>query len=400
LTEIHRISVQGKSTSERLAPARTVIRKSETIRELAGVADHLKTYLAETSAMKAEPYSSKIDEMPLPTGPAVWTVIEAQQPKVIPALLGAARFLGRSLDQESYAVVLGPETGWPQLAGLVKARGLTGVVSVPGSDRPLSEAGRREWLKKFAGITRDLRIVCGPHWADALADFSGRMNGKASLLFTDLTEIDRREGLLLFKPAYDGKLRRSVSLMPSQIPTALMTVSPTADFPSGEPSSRFTAGKTQAALIADHPDWFESSAPAALDDLTTAEVILDVGYGVKNQEGFNLTLRLKEVLERLGLTVHLGATRKVTQDLKLLPLLHQIGQTGVRVNPKLILALGISGAPQHMNYIGDRAVIFAFNKDPHAPLMKFNETRPSPIVHPITGDLFETIPKLIAMLSA
>jgi electron transfer flavoprotein alpha subunit len=69
------------------------------------------------------------------------------------------------------------------------------------------------------------------------------------------------------------------------------------------------------------------------------------------------------------------------------------------VNPKLILAIGISGAPQHMDYIGDRAVIFAFNKDSHAPLMKLNETRPSPIVHPIVGDLFETIPKLIEMLS-
>jgi electron transfer flavoprotein alpha subunit len=338
--------------------------------------------------------------MPIPTGPAVWTVIEPQQPKTIPALLGAAHFLGRSLEQESYAVMIGPEATWPQLTGLAHARGLTGVVCIPNSDRPLSEVGRRGWLKKFAGITRDLRIVCGSHWADALADFSGRMNGKASLLFTDLTEIDRREGLLLFKPAYDGKLRRSVSLTPSQMRTALMTVSPTADFPSGQPSSRFTAGKASAASIADHPDWFESSSPAALDDLTTAEVILDVGYGIKNQDGFNLAVRLKDALERLGLTVHLGATRKVTQDLKLLPLSHQIGQTGVRVNPKLILALGISGAPQHMNYIGDRAVIFAFNKDPQAPLMKFNETRPSPIVHPIEGDLFETIPKLIAILLA
>jgi len=400
LGTINIISILAKGSTDRFAPARTLIQKSRTIHDLAGLTAYLKTYLAGSRALRAEPYSSPINEGPIPTLPAVWTAIEAQQPKVITTLLGAAGFLGRSLDIESYAVILGPEKAWPQLAGLAKARGLTGVVCVPASDLPFSEAGRREWLNKFMGMTHNLRIVCGPHWADTLAQHSGRMKEKGPLLFTDLSEVDRREGLLLYKPAYDGKLRRSVHLTPSQMGTMFMTVSPTADFPSSEPSSRFTAGRSAAMAIPSHSDWFESSAPPTHDDLKTAEVILDVGYGVKNQDGFILTVKLKEVLERLGLTVHLGATRKVTQDLKLLPLSQQIGQTGVRVNPKLILALGISGAPQHMNYIGDRAVIFAFNKDPQAPLMKFNETRPAPIVHPIVGDLFETIPKLIAMLSA
>ncbi|MBI3609731.1 MAG: acyl-CoA dehydrogenase family protein [Nitrospirae bacterium] len=400
LARIERLSVREKIVSDRWVPARAVVRKSKTIRELAGVADHLKTYLAEARAMKAEPYSSKIIEMPLPAGPAVWTVIEALQPKAIPALVGAASFLGRSLDQESYAVVLGSEKTWPQLVGLARARGLTGAVCVPTPDGPLTESGRLEWLKKFAGLAHDLRIVCGPGWADALSYQSGRLNGKRSMLFTDVIEIDRREGLLLYKSAYHGKLRRSITLTPSQTPMAFMTVSPTADFQSGGPSSRFTAATADNKILAVHPDWFESTPPVAQDDLTSAEVIIDVGYGVRNQEGFSLTVQLKETLERMGLTVHLGATRKVTQDLKLLPLDHQIGQTGVRVNPKLILALGISGAPQHMDYIGDRAVIFAFNKDPEAPLMKFNETRPAPIIHPIVGDLFETIPKLITMLSA
>ncbi|MBI3812326.1 MAG: acyl-CoA dehydrogenase family protein, partial [Nitrospirae bacterium] len=407
LTEIHRISVRNGTTSEQLTATRTVSKKTEAIHELSGVAGHLKAYLAEARGMKAEPYSLRIDGRPLPKGPSVWTVIEAQQPKTIPSLLGAAGLLGRLLEQDTHAVVLGPEKTWPALAGLAQARGLTGAVCIPTPEGPLTEPGRLEWLKTFTGLVQDFRMLCGPHWADGLAYLSGRLNGKRPTLFTDLIEIDRREGLLLFKPAYQGKLRRSVNLTPSRIPTVFMTVSPTAEFPSGGPSSRppagrqgFTAGKIDEKLLAVDSNWFESKAPAAHEDLTTAEVIIDVGYGVKNQEGFSLTMRLKETLERLGLTVHLGATRKVTQDLKLLPLDHQIGQTGVRVNPKLILALGISGAPQHMDYIGARTVIFAFNKDPHAPLMKFNETRPSPLVHPIAGDLFETIPKLIEMLSA
>ncbi|MBI3597331.1 MAG: acyl-CoA dehydrogenase family protein [Nitrospirae bacterium] len=400
LAPIQRLSVQEKIISERLSPARSVVRKSETIRELAGVADYLNAYRVGIQAMEAEPYRSKIDAMPLPTGPTVWTIIEAQQRKMIPALLGAGNFLGRSLDQNSHAVVLGPEKTWPQLIGLVRARGLTGAVCIPAPEGLLTESGRMEWLKKFSGVAQNVRIVCGPHWSDALAYLSGRINGKSSLLFTDVIEIDRREGLSLFKPAYGGKLRRSVTPVLSQTPNLFMTVSPAGDFPSGEPSLRFTAGKMEAKTMGVNPDWFELTPPVAQDDLTSAEVIIDVGYGVRNQEGFHLAVRLKEALERKGLTVHLGATRKVTQDLKLLPLAHQIGQTGVRVNPKLILALGISGAPQHMDYIGDRAVIFAFNKDPQAPLMKLNETRLSPIIHPIVGDLFVTIPKLIEMMSA
>jgi electron transfer flavoprotein-quinone oxidoreductase len=400
LAPIRRLSVQEKVVPERLSPARTVVRKSETIRELGGVAEYLDAYRVGVRAMEAEPYRSRIDSMPLPTGPAVWTIIEAQQRKMIPALLGAANFLGRSLELNSYAAVLGPEETWPQLSGLAQARGLTGTVCIPAPEGLLTESGRMEWLENFSSVVPNIRIVCGPHWSDALAHLSGRINGKGSLLFTEVTEIDRREGLSLFKPAYGGKLRRSVNPVLSQTPHLLMTVSPTADFPSGEPSARFAAGKAEVKTIAVNPDRFESVPPLSLDDLASAEVIIDIGYGVRNQEGFHLVGRLKEAMEHLGLTVHLGATRKVTQDLKLLPLSHQIGQTGARVNPKLILALGISGAPQHMDYIGDRAVIFAFNKDPQAPLMKLNETRPAPVVHPIVGDLFVTIPKLIEMLSA
>jgi len=100
----------------------------------------------------------------------------------------------------------------------------------------------------------------------------------------------------------------------------------------------------------------------------------------------------------MGLAPLFGATRKVTQDLKLQPLEAQIGQTGVRVNPKLIIALGISGAPQHIDYIGTRADILCFNKDREAPLMKLNQTRSAPRVHPVAGDLFVTVRQLVDLL--
>ena len=62
------------------------------------------------------------------------------------------------------------------------------------------------------------------------------------------------------------------------------------------------------------------------------------------------------------------------------------------------VAIGVSGAPQHVDYIGERATIIAFNKDADAPLMTLNKRRARPKVIPIVGDLFEHVPKLTAAL--
>ncbi len=135
--------------------------------------------------------------------------------------------------------------------------------------------------------------------------------------------------------------------------------------------------------------------------LADAEFIIDVGYGVGTREGLDeLAEPLRRILaEELGLPkVMIGATRKVTQDLELLPMDRQIGQTGVAVNPRLIIALAVSGAPQHVDYIGERAVILSFNIDPDAPLMRLNDVRPKPIVHPIVGDVWQTVPRFIEAL--
>jgi electron transfer flavoprotein alpha subunit len=136
--------------------------------------------------------------------------------------------------------------------------------------------------------------------------------------------------------------------------------------------------------------------------LADAEFIIDVGYGVGSRDGLELVVEpLKAGLERLGVKkVMVGASRKVTLDLGILPDELQIGQTGVSVNPKVVLALGISGAPQHMNYIGERAVIFAFNRDPEAPIFAFNRSRPKPHVLPVPGDLFAEVPRFLRALEA
>jgi len=141
---------------------------------------------------------------------------------------------------------------------------------------------------------------------------------------------------------------------------------------------------------------------AGVQSISDAEIIIDVGYAIRSKENFDLVVHpLKSRLEQMGVkNVMLGGTRKVVEELKLLGPDQQIGQTGQSVNPKLIIAIGVSGAPQHVNYIGDRATVICFNKDPEAPLMTLNKRQASPKVIPIIGDLYDTVPRFTNALKS
>ncbi len=143
-----------------------------------------------------------------------------------------------------------------------------------------------------------------------------------------------------------------------------------------------------------------TAASEKVNSIANADFIIDVGYALRNRENFDLVIHpLKRRLEEIGVkNVMVGGTRKVVEELKLLSPAEQIGQTGTAVNPKVIISIGISGAPQHVDYIGERATIIAFNKDPDAPLMTLNQRRARPKVVPIVGDLFETVPQFTAAL--
>jgi len=134
--------------------------------------------------------------------------------------------------------------------------------------------------------------------------------------------------------------------------------------------------------------------------LADADFIVDVGFGLGNRDGYEAVIEpLERALRKLGVrSLAIGGSRKVTEELHLLPADRQIGQSGVSVNPRILLAIGISGAPQHLNYIGSRTIIIAFNRDAEAPIMTLNQRQPRPRVFPIVGDLFETVPAFIAAL--
>lgn len=146
----------------------------------------------------------------------------------------------------------------------------------------------------------------------------------------------------------------------------------------------------------------EAARETVAKSVAEADVLIDVGYAVRDREKFEpVVTPLKHALEQLGAkNAMVGGTRKAVEELKLLGNDAQIGQTGVSVNPKLLIALGVSGAPQHLDYIGERATIIAFNKDVETPLMTLNRRRTRPRVVPLVGDLYGLVPKCFAALQS
>jgi electron transfer flavoprotein alpha subunit len=121
-------------------------------------------------------------------------------------------------------------------------------------------------------------------------------------------------------------------------------------------------------------------------DLSQAERIVAVGRGIKGQEHLSV---VEQLAKALGAEV--AASRPIC-DAGWLPMDRQIGSSGQTVAPKLYLALGISGAIQHLVGMKSSRVIVAINKDPEAPIFELAD-------YGIVGDLFEIVPAMIAELN-
>jgi electron transfer flavoprotein alpha subunit len=125
---------------------------------------------------------------------------------------------------------------------------------------------------------------------------------------------------------------------------------------------------------------FRESARAV--DLTSADIIVSVGRGIKEKDNIPL---VEELAKALG--AELAASRPIC-DSGWLPMERQVGSSGQTVSPKMYLAVGISGAIQHLVGMKGAKTIVAINKDANAPIFEVAD-------YGIVGDLFEVVPALV-----
>lgn len=121
--------------------------------------------------------------------------------------------------------------------------------------------------------------------------------------------------------------------------------------------------------------------------LPDAELVVSAGRGLKGPENWGM---IEELAELLGAAT---ACSKPVSDADWRPHAEHVGQTGIAISPNLYIAIGISGAIQHLAGVSSSKVIVVINKDPEAPFFKVAD-------YGIVGDAFEVVPKIIAALKA
>jgi electron transfer flavoprotein alpha subunit len=241
------------------------------------------------------------------------------------------------------------------------------------------------WTVAIQGLVEreDFGAIVLPHSYHGM-DLAGRLAIALDRpLVTDVTAIAQADGrFVATRLVYGGRVAARVAL-PAGEPF-ILSVRPTA-FEAAEPLAG--AGTVESVeSVAPPPgagvsfvDYVEEAAGD--EDITQADVIVSVGRGIGEEEKIELVAELA-----LALGGTLACSRPVV-DRGWLPRSRQVGTSGKTIRPKVYLAVGISGAFQHVAGMKGATRVIAVNRDAHAPIFKAAD-------YGVVGDLFEIVPAL------
>jgi electron transfer flavoprotein alpha subunit len=289
------------------------------------------------------------------------------------------------------------ETGWPLEAAVVgsKAAAIAAEIAIKKVTKvyaienakldPYTPDSFAHALKQFLA-SKNPKLVLMPHTYQ-VRDFIPKLaTAMGRTAISDCIGYKKEgEKLVFTRQMFQGKLAADVSFT-SDAPWFVT-------FQNGAfRGDKVEAGSSAApvetvnvdipdGVIRNRPQEVFKEAKQAVD-LTQAEIIVSVGRGIKEQKNIELAQKLAEALG-----AELAASRPIC-DNGWLPMDRQIGSSGQTVAPKLYLALGISGAIQHIVGMKGARTIVAINKDSEAPIFEIAD-------YAVVGNLFDIVPPLI-----
>jgi electron transfer flavoprotein alpha subunit len=240
----------------------------------------------------------------------------------------------------------------------------------------LSEAAGKE--------SADIIIFSKSSIADPVAArLSAKLNASLATNVVDLPKTD--SGFKVKRAIYTGK---AFSFVEMKADKKVITISKNA-ISLKETSDKATIEEFKPTLNDSDFKVIQKSVEKATGEilLTEADIVVSGGRGLKGPENWHLVIDLAKALGAAT-----GCSKPVSdQDWR--PHHEHVGQTGIKVSPNIYIAIGISGAIQHLAGVNSSKVIVVINKDPEAPFFKAAD-------YGIVGDAFEVVPKLIEAAKA
>ena len=300
----------------------------------------------------------------------VWVIAEHRDGAlrdVTRELLGAARPMADKLHQKVTAVLLGHEVA--DLAQELLAYGADEVLVAehPILKTPLARPSTDVLNRLIEERKPNVVLIGATHTG---RDISSRVAATIDAGMTaDCTELDVDVGngeLLARRPAFGGKMLATIRCdrhrpqMATARPGIFVPLAP-------QPGRKGRVEKVDVSWLGErvyHAELIDYVIDKGLD-ITKSEVLVAGGLGIGGPEGF---AKLQELADALGGMV---ACSRPVADKGWMERTRQVGQTGVSVRPKLYIAVGISGAIQHIEGMKEAGTVVAINKDPNAAIMQY-----------------------------